>query len=124
MISSNGLVTLEGFSNHPDDSEPDPGDWIQFHINVKNNSNLVTATIKAKVYYLDGLAWAMLSVYEFPDIALRESDTSDYFKIQISKTCPRDTVLAFGVDISSFDHVIRTDTIFIPIEADSTSVYC
>jgi len=121
VIATKELVTYEGFSYHPDDMVPDPGDYIQISINLKNNSSITTTKIKARLNSLNELAWVMPFFDEFQEMAPGETATTDFFTTPILENCPRDTVLAFAVDISSYDHLFRTDTIFMSVAPDTTS---
>jgi hypothetical protein len=123
-----GPLVFEEYFFHASAMSPDiipnPDEWLQLKILLRNESSAATATnIKAVVNSLDPSISFTSSTYFFENIPAGVSKPSNNVcNIIFSKDCPVDTMIPLEVEIYSYDQVCWRDTFSMVVHPFGTSV--
>ena len=112
-----GPVSIVDWSFTGDDTEPNPGDQLNFKVSLKNNGLSATATnITTQLTTEDDLVYLTYQHHDFDDIPASESATStSTFLIRIYDEHPIGSEVPIVAYIFSDGFVFWTDSFLIPI---------
>jgi hypothetical protein len=122
IFCTSGPVQFDKYEINSADTIPNPGDYLQFNLYLKNNGKTATVTdVSLHATKLDTFVTQIVAFQdpEYGDIAPGEvAEPHRHISVRFNENFPDSIYTRIKVDIKSGDHIFWTDTLSIFVQHD------